>query len=309
MDEHFKDRVLLCEANQWPKDVRAYFGESDEFQMGFHFPLMPRIFMALRKGDISSLVWVLENTPEIPSDCQWCLFLRNHDELTLEMVSDEEREWMWQEYAPLPRMRLNLGIRRRLAPLLDNDRRKIELANALIFSLPGSPIIYYGDEIGMGDDVEQFDRNGVRMPMQWEGSPSAGFSEADPSEFFAPIIQSAEFGPQRVNVSDQVSDPSSLLNRIREMITVRKAYPVFGTGSFRWVDTGSNSIAVYWRKSGDQSVLCAANLSPDPQLVRIALPEMSSALDILTHQPIYFSIGDYIEIEIPPFGYRWIEVF
>ena len=160
--------ILLCEANQWPEDVRPYFGDGDEFQMGFHFPVMPRIYMALRKGDRRALEWILERTPPIPEDCQWCTFLRNHDELTLEMVTEEERQWMWQEYAPEPRMRLNLGIRRRLAPLLDNDRRKIELANSLLFTLPGSPVIYYGDEIGMGDNIWLPDRNGVRTPMQWD---------------------------------------------------------------------------------------------------------------------------------------------
>jgi maltose alpha-D-glucosyltransferase / alpha-amylase len=167
MDEHYPGRILLCEANQWPEDVRAYFGDGDEFHMGFHFPLMPRIFMALKKQDKTSIEWILSRTPEIPENCQWCTFLRNHDELTLEMVTEEERQWMWEQYAPLPRMRLNLGIRRRLAPLLDNDRKKIELANSLLFTLTGSPIIYYGDEIGMGDNIWLPDRDGVRTPMQW----------------------------------------------------------------------------------------------------------------------------------------------
>jgi maltose alpha-D-glucosyltransferase / alpha-amylase len=175
MDEHYPGRVLLCEANQWPEDVRPYFGDSDEFHMGFHFPVMPRIYMSIRPGQRYPLVWILDRTPPIPEDCQWCTFLRNHDELTLEMVTEEERQWMWHEYAPEERMRLNLGIRRRLAPLLDNDRRKIELANSLLFTMPGSPIIYYGDEIGMGDNIWLEDRNGVRTPMQWDSSPNAGF--------------------------------------------------------------------------------------------------------------------------------------
>ncbi len=194
IDENYPGRILLCEANQWPEDVRPYFGDGDEFQMGFHFPVMPRIYQALRLGDRQSLQWILERTPAIPGNCQWCIFLRNHDELTLEMVTPEEREWMWQEYAPDPRMRLNLGIRRRLAPLLDNDRRKIELANSLLFSLPGSPIIYYGDEIGMGDNIWLHDRNGVRTPMQWQAGPNAGFSSADAAALYAPLIQGEPFG-------------------------------------------------------------------------------------------------------------------
>ena len=179
VNSHYPDCVLLCEANQWPKDVRAYLGEGDEFHMAFHFPLMPRIFMALKKANASPIRWALDHTPSIPPGAQWCTFLRNHDELTLEMVTEEERQWMWQEYAPEPRMRLNLGIRRRLAPLLDNDRGLIELANSLLFTLPGAPIIYYGDEIGMGDNIWLPDRNGVRTPMQWDASTSAGFSKSN----------------------------------------------------------------------------------------------------------------------------------
>ena len=179
MDEHYPGRILLCEANQWPEDVRPYFGDGDEFHMGFHFPIMPRIYMALKKGRYEDMAEIMRRTPPIPENCQWCTFLRNHDELTLEMVTPEERQWMWEQYAPEPRMKLNLGIRRRLAPLLDNDRRKIELANSLLFTLPGSPIIYYGDEIGMGDNLDLFDRNGVRTPMQWDDSPNAGFSKGN----------------------------------------------------------------------------------------------------------------------------------
>jgi maltose alpha-D-glucosyltransferase/alpha-amylase len=178
LDEYYPKSVLLAEANQWPEDVRAYFGNGDEFHMGFHFPVMPRIFMALGKGKKTPLVWIMDRTPDIPENSQWCTFLRNHDELTLEMVTEEERQWMWDHYAPAARMRLNLGIRRRLAPLLGNDRRKIEMANSILFTLPGSPIIYYGDEIGMGDNVWLPDRDGVRTPMQWDSSPNAGFSDS-----------------------------------------------------------------------------------------------------------------------------------
>ncbi len=203
IDDQYPGRLLLCEANQWPEDVRPYFGDGDEFQMGFHFPLMPRIFMALHKQDVSPLLWILERTPEIPENCQWCTFLRNHDELTLEMVTDGERQWMWQAYAPEPRMRLNLGIRRRLAPLLDNDRRKIELINSLLFTLPGSPIIYYGDEIGMGDNIWLPDRSGVRTPMQWTDGTNAGFSSAAPSSLYAPIINDPIYSPEMVNIRSQ----------------------------------------------------------------------------------------------------------
>ena len=184
MDEHYPGRILLCEANQYPEDVRPYFGDGDEFHMGFHFPIMPRIYMALKKGRFEDMAEIMRRTPPIPENCQWCTFLRNHDELTLEMVTPEERQWMWEQYAPEPRMKLNMGIRRRFAPLLDNDRRKMELANSILFTLPGSPIIYYGDEIGMGDNLDLFDRNGVRTPMQWDNTPNAGFSKGKPfSEF------------------------------------------------------------------------------------------------------------------------------
>ena len=209
MDENYPGRILLCEANQWPEDVRPYFGDNDEFHMGFHFPLMPRIYMALRKADKQPLEWVLKRTPPIPEDCQWCVFLRNHDELTLEMVTEEERQWMWQEYAPDARMRLNLGIRRRLTPLLDNDRRKIDVANSLLFTMPGSPIIYYGDEIGMGDNIWLPDRNGVRTPMQWEDGLNAGFSSATEDQVYAPVIQDDPYGVQWVNVAAQQADPGS----------------------------------------------------------------------------------------------------
>jgi maltose alpha-D-glucosyltransferase / alpha-amylase len=201
IDKHYPGKILLCEANQWPEDVRPYFGDNDEFHMGFHFPVMPRIYMSLRKEDASSLKWILDKTPEIPEACQWCIFLRNHDELTLEMVTDEERQWMWQKYAPQPRMRLNLGIRRRLTPLLDNFRPKLELAYSLLFTLPGSPIIYYGDEIGMGDNIWLDDRNGVRTPMQWNNSKNAGFSNARSENLYSPVIADSPYSPESVNVA------------------------------------------------------------------------------------------------------------
>ena len=221
VEMEFPGQILLCEANQWPNDVRPYFGDGDECHMGFHFPLMPRLFMALKKGHMDDVAEVLEHTPPLPEGCQWCTFLRNHDELTLEMVTDSDREWMWSEYAPLAAMQLNLGIRRRLAPLLDNDTRRIELAHSILFTLPGTPIIYYGDELGMGDNLELPDRNGLRTPMQWDDSANAGFSDGKPCI----ALVAGPLGPAFVNVESQHAQRGSLLNALRRMITVRKAHP------------------------------------------------------------------------------------
>ena len=208
--------------------------------MGFQFPAMPRIFKSIRAGNASSLVEILKRTPPIPDNCQWCTFLRNHDELTLEMVTEEERQWMWREYAPLPRMRLNLGIRRRLAPLLDNDRRKLALAYSLLFSLPGSPILYYGDEIGMGDDIWLEDRNGLRTPMQWSSGATGGFSTAAPDQLYLPLIHDPVFGSQHVNVDSQQQEPGSQLNLVKRMIAVRKQHPALGLGTLEWAETEAN---------------------------------------------------------------------
>ncbi len=244
-------RVLLAEANQPPEDVHAYFGnDNDEFHMAFHFPIMPRLFMALKQRTRRSIVDIINRTPAIPDAAQWCIFLRNHDELTLEMVTPEEREYMWEQYAPDMDMRLNLGIRRRLAPLLDNDRRRILLLNALLLSLPGSPIIYYGDEIGMGDDYRRHDRNGVRTPMQWDTSPNAGFSDAPPEMLYEPVIDDEEYGHQRVNVAQQQADPDSLWHAMRHMLSVRKQYRVFGRGTFEFVLPENETILAYWREYG-----------------------------------------------------------
>lgn len=308
IDENHPGKVLLCEANQWPEDVRPYFGDGDEFQMGFHFPVMPRIYMALRKEDKQPLKWILDRTPPIPPDCQWCVFLRNHDELTLEMVTEEERQWMWQQYAPDPRMRLNLGIRRRLAPLLDNDRRKIELANSLLFTLPGSPIIYYGDEIGMGDDIWLPDRNGVRTPMQWEDSPSTGFSHAGEEQFYAPVIQGNPYGPQVVNVAAQRADSNSLWQAIRKMIIVRKTHPAFGWGDFAWAETGTPEVAAYWRRDQQERLLIVNNLSAADQRSRIALPNEASkvASDLLTDTTQFTAQDGSLELRLSPYQSLWL---
>ena len=310
MDESYPDRILLCEANQWPEDVRPYFGDGDEFHMGFHFPLMPRIFMALRQQDVTPLVWILGRTPPIPESCQWCTFLRNHDELTLEMVTEEERQWMWQEYAPEPRMRLNLGIRRRLAPLLDNDQARIALANSLLFTMPGSPIIYYGDEIGMGDDIWLFDRNGVRTPMQWDNGLNAGFSTADASRLYAPVIQGALSGPQQVSVSGQKDDPASLFNLVRQMIAVRKQHPAFGHGEFAWAETDASAVVAYWRTHPSETLLILNNLSSTRQQVSVTLPPESSSevVELLRRAHMPAAQAGKLTLALKPFEYLWLKL-
>ncbi len=309
MGEHYPDRgrILLCEANQWPEDVRPYFGEGDEFHMGFHFPVMPRLYMALRRGDRQPLEWILNRTPPIPDSCQWCLFLRNHDELTLEMVTEEERQWMWQEYAPEPRMKLNLGIRRRLAPLLDGDRRKIELANSLLFTLPGSPIIYYGDEIGMGDNIWLTDRHGVRTPMQWSDAPNAGFSTPEASQLYAPIVNTPDYGPARVNVLAQRADPQSLWHTLRRMIATRRQHRALGWGDFSWVDCGSQSVAAYQRAFQGERLLIANNLSEATQTVTLPVAS-AQVLDVLTGTVLPIAADSRLALTLDPYQYRWLKL-
>jgi maltose alpha-D-glucosyltransferase/alpha-amylase len=302
MDRHYPGRILLAEANQWPQDVRAYFGNrAREFHMSFHFPIMPRIFISLRRGNRASLEWILERTPGIPLGCQWCLFLRNHDELTLEMVTDEERRWLWQEYAPQERMRLNLGIRRRLAPLLDGDRRKLEVAHSLLFTLPGSPVIYYGDEIGMGDNIWLEDRDGVRTPMQWNDGLNAGFSEA--GEFlYAPVIADAAYGPAVVNVARQDEDAGSLLNHLRLMIAARKQQRAFGWGSFRWVDVGTGALAAYLRRLGKETLFVLNNLSGETQNASIGRRLQGRYRDLLGGEQL--DLGDHLQLG--PYAFLWL---
>ncbi len=300
VDERFPGCVLLCEANQWPEDVRPYFGNGDEFHMAFHFPLMPRIFMSLRRGDVEPIRWALAQTPQIPPDSQWCTFLRNHDELTLEMVTPEEREWMWREYAPEPRMRLNLGIRRRLAPLLNNDRRKIELAYSLLFTLPGAPVIYYGDEIGMGDNLDLFDRNGVRTPMQWDSSPNAGFTRATP---YAELPK-GELAFQNVNVSAQLGEPGSLLHTVQKMIRLRKAHPAFGGSSVEWMQADNPALAAYLRRQVGEAVLVLHNLSKDIQYGAIPGQCRGDCMDLLAGSTL--SLGK--ELRLEPYSYRWFKL-
>ena len=299
MDEHYPGRILLCEANQWPEEVRPYFGDGDEFHIGFHFPIMPRIFMALKKGRADDMIEILNRTPAIPENCQWCIFLRNHDELTLEMVTEEERQWMWQQYAPEPRMKLNLGIRRRLSPLLDNDRRKIELANSLLFTLPGSPIIYYGDEIGMGDNIELFDRNGVRTPMQWDDSPNGGFTTGTP---FTDFVTGA-LDYKHLNVAGQVADKNSLFHTISKMIQVRKQHQAFGRGSMEWVNTDNPAIAVYTRAYQGEVMLILNNLSDSAQAVSLPKEYQTRYLNIRLNTEQ--EIGDTLTLQ--PYSYLWLK--
>ncbi len=310
LDANYEDKILLAEANQWPEDVRQYFGEGDEFHMGFHFPVMPRIFMALRKGDASPIHWIMGKTPEIPNNTQWCTFLRNHDELTLEMVTEEERQWMWSEYAPEPRMRINLGIRRRLAPLLDNDQRKILLANALLYSLPGAPIIYYGDEIGMGDNIWLFDRNGVRTPMQWDASINAGFSDAPPEKLFAPVIDSQEHSYKEVNVKNEKQDPDSLLNKMKHLIKVRKTNPIFALGEYEFLAKDQPECLVILRKYQDSCLLCALNLTQTAQNLAVDLSNFkeSKLTDIISDQDFGEAQSGITIIELSPYDFKWLSI-
>ncbi|MDQ3663228.1 MAG: maltose alpha-D-glucosyltransferase [Actinomycetota bacterium] len=275
VDERYPGRVLLAEANQWPADVVDYFGDyskgGDECHMCFHFPVMPRLFMAVRRESRWPISEILEQTPAIPEHAQWGIFLRNHDELTLEMVTDEDRDYMWAEYAKDPRMKANIGIRRRLAPLLDNDIDRMELFTALLLSLPGSPVIYYGDEIGMGDNIWLGDRDGVRTPMQWTPDRNGGFSTANPGRLHLPLVMDHLYGYQAVNVEAELESGSSLLNWTRRMIHIRKEHPTFGLGSFTDLGGSNPSVLSYLREFGDDIVLCVHNLSRFPQPVELDL--------------------------------------
>jgi maltose alpha-D-glucosyltransferase/alpha-amylase len=310
LDEHFPAKVLLAEANQWPEDVRPYFGDGDEFHMAFHFPLMPRMFMALRLEDRKPIVEIVERTPALPEACQWGIFLRNHDELTLEMVTDVERDYMYEEYARDPVARLNLGIRRRLAPLLDGDRRRIELMNGLLMSLPGSPIIYYGDEIGMGDNVYLGDRNGVRTPMQWNGGWNSGFSAADPERLTQPLISNPLYGYQAVNVEAQRRADHSLLNWMRRLIQVRKSSRVFGRGSIAFLRPANHRVLAYTRSLDGETVLVVNNLSTTAQVVELDLRELSGAIPIeMFGRSLFPRVGDrpYM-LTLGPYGFYWFRL-
>jgi len=271
MESKYQDRMLLAEANQWPEDAVTYFGGGDECHMAFHFPIMPRIYMSLHMEDRYPIVDILDQTPVIPDNCQWAMFLRNHDELTLEMVTEEERDYMYRIYARDPRARLNLGIRRRLAPLLGNNRRKLELIHAILLSMPGSPILYYGDEIGMGDNIYLGDRNGVRTPMQWSADKNAGFSRANPQSLFLPVIIDPEFHFEAVNVEVQETNLSSFLWWMRRILAIRKRFPAFGHGDFQMLAPANNKVLAFTRSYESQTVLVVINLSRFSQAVELDL--------------------------------------
>ena len=310
VDELYPDRVLLCEANQWPQDVVEYFGDpelGDECQMAFHFPLMPRLFMAVRRESRYPISEIFSITPQIPKNCQWGIFLRNHDELTLEMVTDDERDYMYAEYAKDPRMKSNIGIARRLAPLLENSRDQIELFTGLLFSLPGSPVLYYGDEIGMGDNIYLGDRDGVRTPMQWNPDRNGGFSLADPQALYLPLILDPVYGYQALNVDAQMRSGSSLLNWTRKMLGVRRAHPVFGMGSYDELGASNPSVLAFVREFGDDRVLCVNNLSRFPQPVELDLSRFEGVTpNELTGRVPFPRIGELpYMLSLPGHGFLW----
>ena len=342
IDAEYSNRLILAEANQWPADVRPYFGNGDECQMAFHFPLMPRIYMALRQEDRLPITDIMAQTPPIPANCQWGLFLRNHDELTLEMVTQDERDYMYLAYSADPRMRINIGIRRRLAPLLDNNRGRIELLNSLLFSFPGTPILYYGDEIGMGDNIYLGDRNGVRTPMQWTSDRNAGFSRAVPARLYAPVIMDPIWGYQAINVEAQLSDQSSLLHWTRNMIALRKLFKVFGRGTQEFLAPENRKVLAYLRQytpddhsagnSPDQgesanvqsdaavantetvlnaeTVLCVANLSRFAQPVSLDLSRFAGMIpvEMLGYVPFPPIDKTPYALTLAPYSFLWLEL-
>lgn len=310
IDADYLSRILLAEANQWPSDVRPYFGDGDECHMAFHFPLMPRIYMALRQEDRLPITDIIAQTPNIPESCQWGLFLRNHDELTLEMVTNDERDYMYLAYSADPRMRLNLGIRRRLAPLVDNNRRRIELLNSLLLSFPGTPILYYGDEIGMGDNIYLGDRNGVRTPMQWNADRNAGFSTATPGRLYSPVIMDPVWGYEAINVEAQQSDPSSLLNWMRNMFALRKIFAVFGRGGIEFLDPPNRKVLAYLRRSEAEQVLCVANLSRFAQPVDLDLSKLEGLTPVEMLGYVEFPTIERkpYRLTLAPYSFLWLEL-
>ncbi len=310
IDANYPDRVMLAEANQWPEDVVDYFGEGDECHMAFHFPVMPRMFMAVRREEARPIVEILDRTPTIPAGAQWGLFLRNHDELTLEMVTDDERDYMYAEYARDPRMKLNLGIRRRLAPLLDGGRDELELMHAILFSLPGSPVLYYGDEIGMGDNVYLGDRDGVRTPMQWTADRNGGFSRADFAQLYLPPLMDPVFGFASVNVEAQLRSPTSLLRWMRRFVELRKEHPVFGLGTYEPLQPDNPRIFAHVRRHAADVVLCVHNLARSAQAVQLDLRAYagSTPVEMLGRTP-FPRIGElpYL-LTFGPRGFFWFQL-
>jgi maltose alpha-D-glucosyltransferase/alpha-amylase len=307
LDEEYEGRMLLAEANMWPEDTQAYFGDGDECHMAFHFPLMPRMYMAIAQEDRFPVTDIMRQTPDIPENCQWAIFLRNHDELTLEMVTDKERDYLWEFYATDRRARLNLGIRRRLAPLLERDRRRIELMNSMLLSMPGTPVIYYGDEIGMGDNIFLGDRNGVRTPMQWSSDRNGGFSRADPASLTVPLIMDPLYGFQAINVEAQNHDAHSLLNWMRRILSVRKEHGAFGRGSLRFLYPKNRKVFAYLREYGDETILCVANLSRSAQAVELDLSEFEGRVPVeLLGNSTFPPVGQLpYMLTLSPYGFFW----
>jgi maltose alpha-D-glucosyltransferase/alpha-amylase len=310
LDAYAPGKVLLAEANQWPEDVQQYFGNGDECHMAYHFPLMPRIYMAIAQEDRFPITDIMRQTPEIPENCQWAMFLRNHDELTLEMVTDAERDYLWSTYAADPRARINVGIRRRLAPLMENDRRKIELMNSILMSMPGTPIVYYGDEIGMGDNIYLGDRNGVRTPMQWTPDRNGGFSRADPARLFLPPIMDPVYGFSAVNVEAQARSLSSLLNWTKRLIGVRKQTKVFGRGTLTFIRPANRAVLAYVRQLGDEAILCVANISRTAQAVELDMSQWKGRIpQEMLGRTKFPRIGElpYL-VTLPPYGFFWFSL-
>ncbi|MGB6537278.1 MAG: maltose alpha-D-glucosyltransferase, partial [Xanthobacteraceae bacterium] len=307
VDAEFPGRMLLAEVNQWPEDTKDYFGNGDECHMAFHFPLMPRMYMAIAREDRFPITDIMRQTPPIPGNCQWAIFLRNHDELTLEMVTDNERDYLWQTYAADRRARLNLGIRRRLAPLLERDRRRIELMNSLLLSLPGTPVIYYGDEIGMGDNIHLGDRSGVRTPMQWSPDRNGGFSRADPAALVLPPIMDPLYGFGAVNVEAQIRDSHSVLNWMRRMLAVRRRHPAFGRGTLTFLYPKNRKILAFLREFESETLLCVANLSHSHQAVELDLSTFTGRVPVELNAGTPFPpIGELTYLlTLPPFGFYW----
>ncbi len=310
IDAKYKNRMLLAEANQWPEDVREYFGDGDECHMAYHFPLMPRMYMAIAQEDRYPIVEILQQTPDIPPTCQWAIFLRNHDELTLEMVTDKERDYMYQMYAADPRARVNVGIRRRLAPLMENDPAKIQLMNSLLLSMPGSPTVYYGDELGMGDNIYLGDRNSVRTPMQWSPDRNGGFSRADPQSLYLPPIMDPVYGYASVNVEAQSREPSSLLNWTRRMLAVRKTCKAFGRGTFELLRPGNRTILAYVRRYESTAVLCVANLKRSAQAVELDLAQFRGRVPVeMVGRSSFPPIGELpYMLTLPGYAFYWFDL-
>ena len=310
LDAQYRGRILLAEANQWPRDVRPYFGDGDEFHMAFHFPLMPRLYMSVFSGDRRPITDMFLHTPPIPETCQWCLFLRNHDELTLEMCTDPERDVMYYAYAQDPRMKLNIGIRRRLAPLLENDRARIQLLNSLLFTLPGTPIIYYGDEIGMGDNGHLGERHGVRPPMQWSADRNGGFSRVEPERLYNPVIADPVYGYQAVNVEAQRQASTSLLAWTRRLVAARKRSKVFGRGTLRFLTPTNTRVLVHLREHAGETVLLVHNLAPSAEAVELDLAEFRGAVPVeLLGGSRFPAVADrpYV-LTMAPHGSYWLRL-